>query len=108
MALVICWVFLTERIRRRMSTRAGMALRSGLAGRSGRGLEDPGELLERGGELLRRLALQVLLLRDQLEQLGMARVEEGVELALVAAGVAHREAVEEPVGRRIDDDDLLL
>src|SRR5258706_9997153 len=84
MALVICCVFLTERIRRRMSTRAGMEELAGLL--HGLGLEDARQLLQRGLDLVRQLALDVLLLRHLLEDLGVPRVHEPVQLLLVAAG----------------------
>src|SRR5258708_40217326 len=83
-AWVICCVLLTLRIRRRMSWRAGMGKsRSG----GGRGLEDPRELLEGGLQAVGELALDVLLLRDVLEQRRVPAFQGGVELPLVPAAL---------------------
>src|SRR6185369_8270242 len=106
MALVICCVFLVLRIRRRMSMSAGMAGFRWLG--LGLDLEGVGELREGRLELVRELALDVLLLRDLLEQVGMPRLQEGVELLLVAPGLGHRVGVQVAVGGRVDDRHLLL
>src|SRR6185503_14713909 len=106
-ALVICCVLLTLRIRRRMSIRAGMLL--GSRARSGLGrLVERAERGERGLQLLAELALQVLLLGDRLHQWRLAAREPGQELLLVAAAFGDRQRVEEAVRRREDHRDLLL
>src|SRR5258708_38935444 len=86
-----------------MSMRAGMG-RSG----GGRRLEDPRELLEGGLQAVGQLALDVLLLRDVLEERGLPGPQEGVELPLITAALGNGEAVQVAVGGREDDDNLLL
>src|SRR6185436_10770499 len=106
-ALVICCVLLTLRIRRRMSIRAGMLL--GSRARSGLGrLVERAERGESGLQLLAELALQVLLLGDRLHHWRLAAREPGQELLLVAAAFGDRQRVEEAVRRREDHRDLLL
>src|SRR4029453_10600624 len=100
MALVICCVFLTDRMRRRMSTRAGMGRLAGLLHRLR--LEDARERLEGRLAVFRELPLYVLLLRRLLEQLGMARVHEAVQLLFVAARGGHGVLVDVPIGGRED------
>src|SRR6185295_12577482 len=111
MALVICCVDFTLRIRRRMSTRAGIAVSSGgFSGRGsgGRGLEHRGELLEGGLHLVAKAAAEILLLHDLGHEGSVAHLEPSVELLLVASAVGDRVGIEEPIRGREDDDDLLL
>src|SRR5262252_3130156 len=93
-ALVICCVLLTLRIRRRMSMRAGIAGLGAGSGFRGR-LELGREAGERGLQLVAELALQVLLLRDRLQERRLAAREPAEELRLVAAAVGDGERVEE-------------
>src|SRR4051812_23386756 len=81
-ALVICWVFLTERIRRRRSMRDGISGRRGLSGGEVRG-----EFLDRLVQRRLQLVVELLLLADPAEQLRVARFDEAVELGLVGAHI---------------------
>src|SRR3954468_21922148 len=81
-ALVICCVFLTERIRRRRSMRDGISGRRGLS----RG-EVRAELLDRLVQRRLQLVVELLLLADAAEELRIARFDETVELGLVAAHI---------------------
>src|SRR5271165_1164833 len=64
-ALVICWVFFSDRIRSRRSRTEGM-----------RSLRALVEFRQRGRELLFRLVGELTALRDRLGNLRMRRVEE--------------------------------
>src|SRR5260221_5792622 len=107
MALVICCVFLTLRIRRRMWRRAGIACGAASGGLVA-GPEDSAEFREDGLQALGELSLDVLLLGDGGEDAGVARLQEGVELLLVAPAVGDGDLVEVAVRGREDDHDLLL
>ena len=89
MALVICCVFLTLRIRRRMSMSAGIGS-SGSRLRPALGWKTPLNSVSACFEALRQLALDVALLGDLLEQARVAGLEEAVQLPLVAPAVGHR------------------
>src|SRR4030042_1970654 len=105
MALVICCVLLTLRIRRRMSMRAGMGASLSRPLRLARRLEDGRELGEGRLQLLGELALDFLLLRDRREEGAVAAVEPGEALLLVAPAVGDGERVEGPRrGREADRD----
>src|SRR5262245_23415019 len=132
MARVICWVFLTLVMRRRMSLRLGIGsggarpllavlrLAPLLRARLFRAvpfprapLEHAAELVEGGRELVLRVVLELPGLADRLEQLAVARAHEFEQLALVTAEVRHRVFPHPGVAsllRRggVDGDDLLL
>src|SRR2546425_6792658 len=109
MAFVICCVLLTLRIRRRMSMRAGISPRKGQwSGGPGDALEDGAELRERGLDAVGQLSLDVLLLHDPLEEGGVAGLQEGVQLLLVAPAFGDRDLVQVAVGGGEDDGDLLF
>src|SRR5688572_9915307 len=108
-ALVICCVDLTARIRRRRSISDGICIGPwGLSGgRPRRCLRGRGELLR---ELLQRrfqsgldLVVEGLLLRDAGDDAGVARLEEAIELLLVTQHVLDGDAVEEALRRGVDD-----
>src|SRR5262245_6812442 len=101
-ALVICWVDLTALTRRRMSRRDGM-LRD-LRGRR----ERLPELFQRLVQVRLDRVVDLLLLGERGEQARLARVEEAVQLRLVGAHLIDRNRIDEAVGGRDDDDDLLL
>src|SRR5512142_1878454 len=102
-ALVICCVFLTARIRRRRSMREGI---SGGGRLSRREVAD--ELLHRGVQRRLELIVELLLLGDAAEQLRVARLDELVEPGLERAHVVDRDAVEIAVRAGVDDRDLAL
>src|SRR5262249_28117225 len=91
-ALVICCVERTVALRFRRAFRLGMDSRR----------EVLPEVRERGVELDLHVVRQVLLLADQLQDVGVLCLEEGVELALVALDRAHRQGIQVSVGRRVD------
>src|SRR6478672_5013454 len=102
-ALVICCVDLTARIRRRMSRREGIS--DGRLLRRGEGLAELGQRLT---EVALERIVDLLLLGEGGEQLRATRIEEGVQVTFVIAHLLDWHPVEEPVVRGVDDDDLLL
>src|SRR5882762_7340056 len=102
MARVIFCVALTVTMRLRMALRLGMAyLLAAFA-------ERLAELLERRQKLTLELLVDHLLGANALEQLGVGRLQEGVELLLVGRELVDRELVHESAHGREDDNDLLL
>src|SRR5687768_6699692 len=104
-ALVICCVDLTARIRRRRSIRDGI---SSDADRLPRRRELLAEFLERRFERALDLVVQDLLVGDAGEHAGVARLEEAIQVLFVAEHVFDRHSVEEALRRRVDDGNLLL
>src|SRR5260221_14571081 len=76
-ALVICCVFFTARIRRRRSIRGGILGRRRLSRR-----EVAGKLLEGVLERTLQLIVELLLLDDPAKQLRVSRLDERVESCL--------------------------
>src|SRR5262245_33093276 len=106
-ALVICCVDLTAGMRRRRSNTEGM----GVAlprGRLRRRSERVAEFLERRVEVGLERVVDLLLVGERGQEIGLARLEELIEIGLVAARVLEGDGVEIAVGRRVDDDHLLL
>src|SRR6185436_19607272 len=107
-ALVICCVDFTARMRRRRSMRDGIYLRDS----GDRGLRRPDELLpevlQRAFDRRPQLVVQRLLAGDAGEHGPVARLEESIQVLFVTADILDRHVVEEPLGRGVDDDDLLL
>src|SRR5262245_33239679 len=85
-ALVICCVFLTARIRRRRSIRDGMMGLALRRRRLARG-EVLRELRDRGVQRRLEVVVELLLLLDVLEDARMARFDVAVELGLERARV---------------------
>src|SRR5205823_10285163 len=81
MALVICWVFFTERIRRRRSMSDGMTLR----GRGFSRREVLREFLHRPVERALDLVVEDLLLGDRAEHLRIPVLDEPVQLGFERA-----------------------
>src|SRR3954469_4870679 len=103
MALVICCVDLTARTRRRMSMREGTRLRH--LGRRGERLA---EFLEGRVQLALQRIVERLFLGELRHHRRAAGVEVAIQLDLVDAELLDRDRVEIPVGRGVDDRDLLL
>src|SRR6185369_13161669 len=82
-ALVICCVFLTARIRRRRSISDGMVSRRGRLP----GSEVAGELFHRAVQGRLQLIVELLLLPDAAEHLRVPRFEVLIQLALEVANV---------------------
>src|SRR5574341_580720 len=119
MALVICCVLRTERMRRRISMRLGMSVESWppIAERSlirGDFLPFRQEaLLELGEhrlELVAELALVVkrFLGGDLPQHFRTSVLQVSVQLRLEGAALLHRQVVQETVGAGEDDDNLFL
>src|SRR5215469_4619120 len=102
MALVICCVFLTERMRRRISIRLGMCGCRLLR------LEARLELLDCGFQLSAQLVIQHFLGADLVPDAAMRVVHETVELFLEPAALLYREIVEVALGAGEDDHDLFF
>src|SRR5579864_8595792 len=85
MALVICCVFLTERMRRRISMRLGMG--------GCRHLRDEAllEFLNDAVHFAAQLVVQILLLADLLQQRAVRVVDIAVELGLEPAALLDRQ-----------------
>src|SRR5688572_28249114 len=108
-ALVICCVDLTARMRRRRSIRDGMCLAgSGDGGGAAHGGELLAEVLERRFDACLELVVDDLPVGDAAQHGGVAGLEETIELLFVAAHVFDGDAVEEALGRGVDDHHLLL
>ena len=106
MALVICCVLLTDLIRRRMSTRAGMRSRpSAPRSRAGRRRRTPAATAFSWSV---SSPFRSFFSAMSFRSCGMARLEEGVQLLLVAPRLGDRERVEVAVGGGEEDRDLLL
>src|SRR4051794_37487127 len=103
MALVICCVDLTARTRRRMSMREGTRLRH--LGRRGERLA---EFLEGRVQLALQRIVERLFLGELRHHRRAAGIEVAIQLDLVDAELLDRDRVEIPVGRGVDDRDLLL
>src|SRR5579872_299936 len=102
MALVICCVFLTERILRRMSMRLGM---SGL----GQFRDEAG--LEFGDRVFQARAQAVverLLIADLIANVAVRVVDEPVQFLFELPALFHRQIVEERLRSGENDDDLLF
>src|SRR5690349_8726663 len=102
MALVICWVFFTERIRRRMSIRLGM---SGFRQvRDEAGLE----LFDQLHHPAAQLVVQDFLRGNVGKHLPVGILSEPVQFRFELAADFDWEIVEVALGAREDDQDLLL
>src|ERR1043166_2157600 len=88
-ALVICCVFFTARIRRRRSIRDGMSGRRGLSRR-----KVAGKFLDRGVECPFPLIVELLLLDDPAEHLWMTRLDELIQFGLEGTDLRDRNLVE--------------
>src|SRR6478672_7544112 len=84
MALVICCVFLTERMRRRMSMRLGMGGRGHLR------YEARFELFDELGDAAAQVVVQRLLGGDVRQNLAVRVLREPVQLRLELAADLHR------------------
>src|SRR5690242_18899795 len=102
MAFVICCVFLTLRIRRRMSIRLGMGARRHLR------YEPALELLDHALQPGAKLVVKVLLRPDLVEQRAVRVVHEAVQLGFELAALLYRQVVQVSVGAGENDQDLLL
>src|SRR5688572_27076276 len=115
-ALVICCVDLTARIRRRRSMRDGISLAHSFTRRAGsrdcRCLTSSQELLVEFLKCRLQSRLQVvvqdLLFGDARENGRVACLDEAVEILFVPAQVLDRHRIEEALRRGVDDRDLLL
>ena len=107
MALVICCVFLTERIRRRRSIRFGMLARGGslLVAHQERGFEFAEGGFERGLQIVVDLRFLAKLIEDAAVALGLQVI---VETLLEGAALRDRQVVEIAVGTGVDDRNLLF
>src|SRR5687768_3034231 len=115
MALVICCVDFTARMRRRMSNSDGMvssyqlsavgSLRA-FSSRFRRRRELVAELLQGLIQVRLDLVGELALLGDRLQQLRPSGVEELEQLDLEVAHALDRHRVEEALVRSVDDDDL--
>src|SRR5882762_10216904 len=104
MALVICCVFMTERMRRRISIRLGICLyrRSVL-------LDEPGlELLDRLSDFGFEIFVQGLLGPDVLKDVAVGVLYELVQVLFKLTALLYRKIIQIPLGTRIDDHDLLF
>src|ERR1700686_3138691 len=100
-ALVICCVFFTARMRRRRSISDGICHSSRGCGLSRRELAR--ELLHGRGQRALQLIVELLLLRDSPEQIRVPIVDELIELGLERTHVGHGDVVEMSVGAGVDD-----
>src|SRR5581483_11616359 len=100
-ARVICWVFLTERMRRRMSIRLGMCRVLGLLGDEARFEIRNGVLKPRAQIIVERL-----LVADLVTDLAVGVVHEPVQLLLELAALVDRQIVQKRLRAGEDDDDL--
>ena len=106
MALVICCVFLTERMRRRMSIRLGMRLMpSAACSAMKRSLNSFSTLVDLAPSARRRCAF---FSRICCRMPGMRVLDEAVQLRFERAALFDRQIVEEAVGAGEDDQDLLF
>src|SRR5262245_34770272 len=103
MALVICCVFLTERIRRRMSIRLGMCGYGWLFRR-----EPALELLEDGGQLVSQFVVKRFLFANLGQRGAMRIVHEPVQFLLEFAAPLYGQIIQVGVGAGEDDEDLLF
>src|SRR5437764_4525208 len=110
MAFVICCVFFTERMRRRMSIRLGMALSGRGGGRRCGAFGGAGETLLAFRDSSLHLGLQTivedLLFANRLKNRRMRVVNELVQLFFKGPALFHREIVEESAGSGKDDENL--
>src|SRR5437588_4209428 len=102
MALVICCVDFTARMRRLMSINDGIG-----SGRFSR-RELLVEFLEGRVDVGLQGIIDLPFLRQRLERAGMADVEEPVQLRFIRAGVARGHLIEKAVGARINNEHLLF
>src|SRR6185437_8059181 len=102
MALVICWVFFTERMRRRMSIKLGMCGYRLVGGEAGF------EFLDGRGHLGFEIVTQRLLGADLIEDGGVAVFEEAVEFLLELTATLDWDVIEETLGSGEDDRNLLF
>src|SRR5262245_20556243 len=103
MALVICCVFLTERMRRRMSIRLGMG-----GSRWQFGDETCLELLDNRYDLRAQCVVERLLGADLLENRAMGVIHKAIQLFLELPARFHREVVEIALRAREDDENLFF
>src|SRR5271166_2548878 len=104
MALVICWVLRTERMRRRMSIRLGI---------EGRGLLLLGsksrlELLDGALQLAAQRVIERLLFADLRPNGRMGVIDERVKILFKSAALFHGQIVEKTGCSREDDGHLLF
>src|SRR5579872_7263060 len=97
MALVICCVFFTERMRRRRSIKLGIRL-GGYERFLVLGDETLLEFFDHRVELALELVVQSFLFADFLEQAGLRGVEEAVEFRFELPDVFDGQIVEQAVG----------
>src|SRR5262249_5643433 len=104
MALVICCVFLTERMRRRISIRLGICLyrRGHIAD------ETDLELLDRAPHLGFQFLIQRLLGPDLLEDARVRALHECVQALFELAALLHWNIVQEALRTGVDNHDLLF
>src|ERR1019366_6222679 len=103
MALVICWVFLTERMRRRISIKLGMRLCRWVLRYEARL-----ELFDDGLDLAGEVCVEDLLSADFVEHGAVRVVHEAVQLGFELAADIHREIVQVALGAGPDNHDLFF
>src|SRR5690348_7194252 len=106
MAFVTCWVFFTERMRRRMSWRPAMGLGSGGGAQGGEEALLEGRDLGLEGGL--GVVGELLALTDAAQRLGGVHAQVVQHLDLEAAHLARGDVVHETVGGHPDRGDLLF
>src|SRR5687768_11059886 len=99
MALVICCVFLTERMRRRISIKLGITVFRYEAGF---------EFLDHRFHFAAQRVIQRLLGADLFPQTEVRVVDEPVELVFELAALFHRQIVQIALGSGVDDHHLLF
>src|SRR5205814_5831179 len=102
MALVICCVFLTERMRRRMSIRLGMHRFRWLLGLPPRH-EISFEFLDDRDDLAAQRVIQHLLGPDLVPYVAERRVDKAVQLLFKLAALLNRQIVQVTLGSGEDD-----
>src|SRR5437899_4208049 len=103
MALVICWVFLTERIRRRMSIRLGMRRYRWL-------LRDKPrfEFRDRVFQTASEAVVQRFLVPDLVPNFAVRVVHKPVQLFFELAALLHRQIIQKTLGAGENDDHLFF
>src|SRR5206468_429718 len=97
MAFVSCWVFFTDRMRRRISKRLGMLRGLPLAG-----LELLLRFLDHGDQLCLDVVVDRLLVLKFLQKSRVAGVDKAVERRLERAALIDSDVIEEAVGTGIN------
>src|ERR1035437_4210572 len=103
MALVICCVFLTERMRRRISIKLGIWFCRRVLRHEARL-----ELFDNGLDLGSEIRVEDFLGADFVQHGALRVIQKAVQLRFEPAAHLHREIVQVPLGSRPDDNDLLF